>query len=131
VHRTFSDFDDFWMTKVKVPTLGATVAAMASGDVETLKSRVRARAYRRHRRTDHARSLEYCCLMRDFTEDDATMQERFTVPGAALEMGNATSAKVFEAQSSLSWRPSSQIRPDGLMRGTGNAWLRAVIAPHF
>ena len=43
VHRTFSDFDDFWMTKVKVPTLGPTVAAMASGDVETLKSRVRAR----------------------------------------------------------------------------------------
>jgi catechol 2,3-dioxygenase-like lactoylglutathione lyase family enzyme len=44
-------------------------------------------------------SLEYCCLMRDFTEDDATMQERFTIPRAALEMGNAISAKVFEAQS--------------------------------
>jgi catechol 2,3-dioxygenase-like lactoylglutathione lyase family enzyme len=39
-------------------------------------------------------SLEYCCLMRDFTEDDATMQERFTIPRAALEMGNAISAKV-------------------------------------
>jgi hypothetical protein len=37
--------------------------------------------------------------MRDFTEDDATMQERFTIPRAALEMGNAISAKVFEAQS--------------------------------
>jgi len=43
-------------------------------------------------------SLEYCCLMRDFTEDDATMQERFTIPRAALEMGNATGAKVFGAQ---------------------------------
>jgi hypothetical protein len=37
--------------------------------------------------------------MRDFTEDDATMQERFTIPRAALEMGNAISAKAFEAQS--------------------------------
>ena len=43
VRRTFADFDDFWMTKVKAPTLGPTVAAMASGDVETLKGRVRAR----------------------------------------------------------------------------------------
>ena len=43
VHRTFAHFDDFWMTKMKAPTLGPTVAAMASGDVETLKSRVRAR----------------------------------------------------------------------------------------
>ncbi len=42
VHRTFANFDDFWMTKVKAPTLGPVVAAMASGDVETLKSRVRA-----------------------------------------------------------------------------------------
>lgn len=43
VHRTFADFDDFWMTKMKAPTLGPTVAAMTSGDVETLKTRVRAR----------------------------------------------------------------------------------------
>ena len=43
VHRTFAHFDDFWMTKMKAATLGPTVAAMASGDVETLKSRVRAR----------------------------------------------------------------------------------------
>jgi catechol 2,3-dioxygenase-like lactoylglutathione lyase family enzyme len=35
-------------------------------------------------------SLEYCCLMRDLTEDDATMQERFTIPRAALELGAAT-----------------------------------------
>ena len=46
VHRTFADFDDFWMTKVtEAPTVGPgpTIAAMTSGDVETLKSRVRAR----------------------------------------------------------------------------------------
>jgi ubiquinone/menaquinone biosynthesis C-methylase UbiE len=43
VHRTFADFDDFWAIKVKAPSLGPTVAAMGSGDVETLKSRVRDR----------------------------------------------------------------------------------------
>jgi ubiquinone/menaquinone biosynthesis C-methylase UbiE len=43
VSRTFSDFDDFWMTNAKSPMLGAMLAAMTSGDVETLKSRVRAR----------------------------------------------------------------------------------------
>jgi catechol 2,3-dioxygenase-like lactoylglutathione lyase family enzyme len=31
-------------------------------------------------------SLEYCCVVRNLTEDDATMQERFTVPRAALEL---------------------------------------------
>lgn len=43
VHRTFADFDDFWMIKLKAPTVGPIVATMPSGDVETLKSRVRAR----------------------------------------------------------------------------------------
>src|SRR5260221_4702842 len=43
-------------------------------------------------------SLEYCCLMRDLTEDDTTMQE-FTVGRAALELNNTTSAEVSEAQS--------------------------------
>lgn len=43
VSRTFADFDDFWMTNAKSPTLAPTLAATASGDVETLKSRVRAR----------------------------------------------------------------------------------------
>jgi catechol 2,3-dioxygenase-like lactoylglutathione lyase family enzyme len=33
-------------------------------------------------------SLEYCCFVRDLTEDDAAMQERFTVPRAALELDN-------------------------------------------
>jgi catechol 2,3-dioxygenase-like lactoylglutathione lyase family enzyme len=45
-------------------------------------------------------SLEYCCLMRNLTEDDARMQERCTVGRAALELSNRTSAEVFEAQSS-------------------------------
>ena len=35
-------------------------------------------------------SLEYCGTLRDLTEDDATMPERFTVPRAALEYGNET-----------------------------------------
>jgi SAM-dependent methyltransferase len=43
VHRTFADFDDFWMTNLKSPVLQPTVAAMKPGDVETLMSRVRAR----------------------------------------------------------------------------------------
>ena len=43
-------------------------------------------------------SLEYCCLVRDLTADDATMQE-FTVGRAVLELSNTTSAEVSEAQS--------------------------------
>ena len=43
VHRTFVNFDDFWMTSLKSPSIGPTVAAMASADIETLKTRVRAR----------------------------------------------------------------------------------------
>ena len=41
--RTFASFDDFWMTKLKAPSIGPTIAAMEPGDVETLKNRVRAR----------------------------------------------------------------------------------------
>ena len=44
-------------------------------------------------------SLEYCCMVRNLTEQDAMKQESFTVPRAALELGNATSAAVTEAQS--------------------------------
>jgi ubiquinone/menaquinone biosynthesis C-methylase UbiE len=43
VRRTFMGFEDFWMTNLKSPSIGATVAAMTSGDVDALKSRVRAR----------------------------------------------------------------------------------------
>ena len=44
-------------------------------------------------------SLEYCCTVRNLTADDAIMQERYTIPHAALDVGNATSAKVSKAQS--------------------------------
>jgi len=44
-------------------------------------------------------SLEYCCVVRELTEDDARMQGRFTVRRAALELTNATSAEVSEGQS--------------------------------
>src|SRR5262249_18796501 len=43
-------------------------------------------------------SLEYCCLMRNFTADDATMQERFTVPRAALELEGTAGAEITEAK---------------------------------
>ena len=42
VRRTFKDFDDFWATKLKSPTIATVVAAMASADNETLRTRVRA-----------------------------------------------------------------------------------------
>jgi len=41
VTRTFADFDDFWAINAKSPTLAPTLAAMASGDVERLKGRLR------------------------------------------------------------------------------------------
>jgi catechol 2,3-dioxygenase-like lactoylglutathione lyase family enzyme len=31
-------------------------------------------------------SLEYCCMTRTLTKDDATMQERFSMPRAGLEL---------------------------------------------
>ena len=43
VQRTFADFDDFWTTSLLGASIGPTVAAMASGDVERLKTRLRAR----------------------------------------------------------------------------------------
>jgi hypothetical protein len=45
-------------------------------------------------------SLEYCCIVRNLTEDDATMQERFTIPREALELNNTLNAKMPAAQSS-------------------------------
>src|SRR5262249_61584548 len=44
-------------------------------------------------------SLEYCCLTRNLTRDDATMQERFTVSRAALELDNPTSTEVSDPRS--------------------------------
>jgi catechol 2,3-dioxygenase-like lactoylglutathione lyase family enzyme len=49
-------------------------------------------------------SLEYCCMMRNLTEDDATMQERFTIPRGALELNNTLSVKIPAAQSAGSKR---------------------------
>jgi ubiquinone/menaquinone biosynthesis C-methylase UbiE len=43
VQRTFADFDDFWTTSLMAPSMRPMIAEMASGDVELLKSRVRAR----------------------------------------------------------------------------------------
>lgn len=44
-------------------------------------------------------SLEYCCLVRDLNEDDATMQERFTTSRARPEFKSMTSAELSQAQS--------------------------------
>jgi ubiquinone/menaquinone biosynthesis C-methylase UbiE len=41
VQRTFADFDDFWTTCMKAPSLGPIIAETASADVEALKNRVR------------------------------------------------------------------------------------------
>jgi hypothetical protein len=43
VYRTFADFDDFWMINLTGSTVGPAVAALASGEAEKLKNRVRAR----------------------------------------------------------------------------------------
>jgi catechol 2,3-dioxygenase-like lactoylglutathione lyase family enzyme len=44
-------------------------------------------------------TLEYSCVTRDLTEDDAAMQERFTVGRAVLELGTQSGAKISEARS--------------------------------
>jgi ubiquinone/menaquinone biosynthesis C-methylase UbiE len=43
VHRTFTNFEDFWTIKMAAPTLRPAFAAMPAAGVETLKKRVRAR----------------------------------------------------------------------------------------
>jgi len=43
-------------------------------------------------------SLEYCCLARNFTEDDATMQERFELSIQALGLDSANSDDITRAQ---------------------------------
>ena len=50
-------------------------------------------------RDPNGMSLEYCCVVRNLTEDDATMQERFTVPRSALELNDTLSARAPAAQS--------------------------------
>ena len=44
-------------------------------------------------------SLEYCCTVRELTKDDAVMQERGTIPRAALEMGDEGSDEISRVQS--------------------------------
>ena len=44
-------------------------------------------------------SLEYCCIVRKLTKDDATMQERFAIPRSALDLDNTLGAKVPAARS--------------------------------
>ena len=43
VQRTFADFEDFWTTGLLAAAIRPMIAAMASDDVELLKTRVRAR----------------------------------------------------------------------------------------
>jgi hypothetical protein len=38
-------------------------------------------------------SLEYCCAVRNLTEHDATMHERFTIPRSALELNNTLAGR--------------------------------------
>lgn len=42
VHRTFSNFDDFWTTNLKSPALAPVFAALPTPDRETLRNRVSA-----------------------------------------------------------------------------------------
>ena len=43
VQRTFVDFDDFLSVGLTTPSIGPIVRAMQSGDVDTLKARLRDR----------------------------------------------------------------------------------------
>lgn len=43
VRRAFPDFEDYWTTSSLAATVGQTLAAMGSANVETLKARMRAR----------------------------------------------------------------------------------------
>lgn len=43
VHRKFADFEDFWSTVLGAPSVGPTLAAMASDDLAVLKAQLRAR----------------------------------------------------------------------------------------
>jgi catechol 2,3-dioxygenase-like lactoylglutathione lyase family enzyme len=49
-------------------------------------------------------SLEYCCMVRNLTENDAAMQERFSVSRSALELTSAALADASEARFGLGKR---------------------------
>ena len=42
VQRTFANFDDFWTTRTLSGSVRPTVAALSPGDIELVKSRLRA-----------------------------------------------------------------------------------------
>ena len=56
-------------------------------------------------------SLEYCCMVRNLTTEDAAMQERFTIPRSALELNNTVSAKVPAARAASGIRGSISTSP--------------------
>jgi SAM-dependent methyltransferase len=58
VQRTFADFEDYWTTSTMAATVSQTIAAMAPGDTDALKMRMRARlpADAAGRITQHARA---------------------------------------------------------------------------
>jgi catechol 2,3-dioxygenase-like lactoylglutathione lyase family enzyme len=49
-------------------------------------------------------SLEYSCLTRNLTEDDATMQDRFTISRAALDLDNSFTDEIAVARPAESKR---------------------------
>jgi catechol 2,3-dioxygenase-like lactoylglutathione lyase family enzyme len=70
-------------------------------------------------------SLEYCCVVRNLTTEDAAMQERFTIPRSALELNNTVSAKVPAARAASGIRgsisTSPRLRRPGSMRSKGSS----------
>jgi len=53
-------------------------------------------------------SLEYCCLVRNFTANDATMQDRFEISIKALGLDMANAGEITTAQGSRDNRKHSQ-----------------------
>jgi hypothetical protein len=43
VQRTFTDFDDYWTTILRGPSVGPSLAAMAADDLALLRTRLRLR----------------------------------------------------------------------------------------
>jgi catechol 2,3-dioxygenase-like lactoylglutathione lyase family enzyme len=46
-------------------------------------------------------SLEYCCITRNFTKDDAVMQERFSISRTSLELENRLATEMPESRRSM------------------------------
>ena len=51
-------------------------------------------------------SLEYCCLSRNFTEDDAKMQDRFTISIKAMGLDTVDTKEITAAQGGREKQPS-------------------------